>query len=435
MSVFAFLAIAALCAAAGAAVLGIFSDERDTPTGRVVVALVAGMIVLHLELSALQFLGVRWTPWSILLLLFLAGVAWWFLPRPVAGSAEPRWGWPEAVALSAIAVFATLAFNLWIVFPDLVFHWGVKGERYALAGGVDWAFLAQPWNWRSHPDYPNLLPELYAATAVLGGWRETAIMGWHVLFLVLVVLAARQGLAGSGVPDGVRHVATGGLAALVTAFAIAHILAGSADWLPALAVLIAWPALVGPPSAKGDLRIALAAALAAASKIEGAPLMGFMVGVSLVRRGLWRRGVDWQAVARTAGLPLLISGLWWWACRHHGLFQPFDTGSLDLTRWREVGGALVAIAVSRGTWGAPLILLALPILLFQRGQRALVAVVCGQLLFCLYIYMSAPLDPAYSVKSSFARLTFHLWPTVAMACVVAVDRLVRRRESCDPSAP
>jgi hypothetical protein len=416
-------------------VLGLLADEDEAAGGRAVTAFVAGMLGLHLWLTLVQALGVRWTAWTIAAIALPALAAWLLLPRPVPPPRKRRLGWPDVLPVLAIAIFAFAAFHLWILFPDVIFHWGIKGQRYALAGGVDWTFLARPWNWRSHPDYPNLLPELYAASAIFGGWRESAVMAWSVLFFALVVLAAREGLARCGVADRPRQLATAALAALVGAFAIANLLGGSADWLPALALLVAWPALVAPPSPKGDLRVSLAAALAAASKIEGVPLMAFLVATSLLRRLLWRRGLDWRALLRTAALPGLVGGLWWLGCRRHGLFQPFETGALDLSRWSEVVPALASVMFSWGAWGAPLLLLAVPFLFFTRGQRGLAVVVSAQLAFCLYIYMSAPVDPAFSVKSSFARLTFHLWPAVAMSCVAISERLVRRIESCDPSAP
>jgi hypothetical protein len=437
MTIVGFFIVAVLCGGVGWTFRALFADERDGRGGRMAVAVVAGMLALHLWLTLLQLLGLRWTPIVIAAIVLPAAGLWRLLPRPSPSVGSERWAWPEALAVLAVVVFAVAAWRLWALFPDLIFHWGIKGQRYALAGGVDWTFLARPWNWRSHPDYPNLLPELYAATALFGGgWRESTITAWSVLFFALLVLAARDGLARAGAAEEDRAVATAALAAGIAVFAMTHILAGAADWLPALAVVLAWPALVEPPSAKGDLRIALAGALAAASKIEGVPLMALLVGVSLARRLLWRRGADWLALLRTAALPGVVAGLWWVACKRHALFQPFDTGALDFGRWREVGTALGAVAVLPGTWFAFALLLAgLPLLIVPRGQRAFAAVVCGQLAICLYIYMSAPVDPAYSVKSSFARLAFHLWPAVAVACVVASERLVRQRESCDPSAP
>ncbi len=435
MSLLGFLAVVALCGALGGSLLGIFASAEDPPASRAVLGLVAGMLALHLWLTLLQAVGLRWTPLTLAVASVGAAAAWWLLPRPPRAPPERRLGWPEGLALAAIAAFAFAALRLWIVFPDFVFHWGIKGERFALAGGIDWEFLARPWNWRSHPDYPNLLPELFASTALLGGWRESAMMAWSVLMLGLAILAAREAMARGGVADRPRQLATAALASLVAAFAVGNLMAGSADWLVALSLLVAWPALVGPPTAKADLRIALAGAFAAAAKVEGVPLAALLVGVSLARRLAWRRRLESMAAVRTAALPALVVGLWWLACRRHALFQPFNTGSFDLARWPEVAGALLGVMVSAGSWGAPLLLVALPLFAWLRGLRAPAAVVAGQLGFYVYVYMSAPIDPTFSVQSTFARLAFHLWPAVAVGLVVASERLVRRPDSCDPSAP
>jgi hypothetical protein len=70
-----------------------------------------------------------------------------------------------------------------------------------------------------------------------------------------------------------------------------------------------------------------------------------------------------------------------------------------------------------------------------REVRWPAAVLCAQLGFYLYIYMSAPIDPEFSIYATFARFGLQLLPTLIVAIVVASERLVRRAESCDPSAP
>jgi hypothetical protein len=434
MSWLGLLAAVALCAAMGASLAGVTARREDVLEERIVASAAAGMVALHLWLTCVQAVGLRWTPLTLGVAAALGALAWWRLPRP--GPLSPsHLGWPDLAALLAVAAFTFAALRLWIVFPDFVFHWGVKGERYALRGGVDWEFLARAWNWRSHPDYPQLLPELYAVTAILGRWREPAMMAWSALHLALVALAARGALRAAGLAEHPARLAAGAVALLAAAYGIGNLMAGSADWLIALALLLALPSLVRPPSAQGDVRIGLAGALSAASKIEGLPLMALLVGASLLRRALAERRLEGRAWARTAALPAVVAALWWIACRRHGLFQPFNTGALDLGRAGEVARQLGAVLLSPGAMGGPLLLLAIPVLVWVRGLRAVALVLAGQLAFYLYIYMSAPIDPGFSVQSTFARLAFHLWPAAAVAIVAACERLVRRAESCDPSAP
>ena len=93
----------------------------------------------------------------------------------------PDWG--DGAALFAFSGFAALAPTLWIATPDFVFHWGLKGERFFLARGVDYDWLAKGWNWVIHPDYPNL-PEsfdLYRRdNQVSGGSLNTDFDAWLV---------------------------------------------------------------------------------------------------------------------------------------------------------------------------------------------------------------------------------------------------------------
>lgn len=434
MSFLGLFVAVGLCAALGAAILGWFAREEDGLADRVVLAGVGGMVALHVWLSLLQAVGLRWTPVTILAAIVPAAAARWLSPRP--GRWRPsRPGWPDVVTLLAGAAFAVAALRLWIVFPDFVFHWGVKGERYALRGGVDWQFLSRGWNWRSHPDYPQLLPELFAVTAILGEWRERAMMAWSIVHGALVIVAARGAMAAGGVAPGPRRVATAALAALVAAYGIANFMAGSADWLIALAILAALPALLRPPSAQNELRLSLCAALAAAAKIEGVPLAALLVGISLARGWARERRLPLAALVRTAALPVLVAGWWWIGCSRHQLFQPFNSGVFDPARASEVLRAVFTVMASPGGIGGPLLLLGLPFLLAVRELRPLGLALAGQLAFYLYVYMSAPIDPQFSVQSTFARLAFHLWPAVAVALVIASERLVRRAESCDPSAP
>ena len=434
MSALGFSLAVALCASLGSAIVGWVAREEDGLADRVVLAGVGGMVALHVWLSLLQAAGLRWTPVTVVAAIVPAAAGRWLSAR-AAPWRRSRPGWPDIVTLLAGAAFAVAALRLWIVFPDFVFHWGVKGERYALRGGVDWEFLSRPWNWRSHPDYPQLLPELFAVTAILGEWRERAMMAWSIAHGALVVVAARAAMAAGGVAAWPRRVATAALAALIAAYGIANLMAGSADWLIALAILVALPALLRPPSAENDLRLALCAALAAAAKIEGVPLAALLVGLSLARRWVRERRLPLPALARTAALPILVAGWWWIGCTRHHLFQPFNSGAFDAGRAGEVLRAVLAVMASPGAVGGPLLLLGLPFLFAVRDLRPLALALAGQLAFYLYVYMSAPIDPQFSVQSTFARLAFHLWPAVAVALVIASERLVGRAESCDPSAP
>jgi hypothetical protein len=431
----------------------------------------AGLVALHFALLGLDLAGVPWRRRHLLVavvaLAATAAVAarWARRRRAAAGcdgarppgpagdaeaaaTAGARPGWGDAVALVALSAFAVLAWRLRVATPDFVYHWGLKGHRYALARGIDWAFLADPLRLTDHPDYPNLLPDLYASTALVAGrFDERSMMLGSVVFFALMLLAARQAWARWGVGGTLRQAATAALALAVGMFAVGYQLAGGADWLPALALLVALPALLAPGGTAADrgddLTVGLAAALAAGAKMEGLPLAGFLVAVHLGRRALAARGCwggggrggrgagaadpagplgGWWdlsgAALRAAAPALLVVAPWLAGNLRHGLFQPTNAGAFDPANVGAVLPALAEALATREWHGLGWLVLAAPLLAAARRTRPLGLVVTLQLLFYLYVYLTAPIDPRAYVLASFPRLLFHLVPAVVAGVVL-----------------
>jgi hypothetical protein len=391
---------------------------RALPVSRWTVRFMAGAVMFHLLLTAYDFVGVPWGRVAVVLPL----VALAALGRRTAGTPRtartPDWG--DGAALFAFSAFAAFATTLWIATPDFIYHWGIKGERFFLARGVDYAWLAKEWNWVTHPDYPNLLPELFAGTALLAGrFEASSQMLWSVLCFALILVSAREALRQTDLPEKApRPFAPAGLA--IAAFALAgfglqHRMAGAADWMPALALAAALPALLRPADREGDWEVGIAAAFAAASKIEGMPLAAFLAGVQLLRRRE-------LGAALRLGLPTAaVAGTWALQTFRHGLYQKFNSGTFDLGRAPEVLRALVEVAGWKESWrGLTLVLLAVPLLLLPRRTRAAGAVISLQLLFYLWTYFSSAVDTGFQVISSFPRLAMHLFPAVVVVGAVAL---------------
>ncbi|HWN41529.1 MAG TPA: hypothetical protein VNW71_04875 [Thermoanaerobaculia bacterium] len=391
---------------------------RALPVSRWTVRLMAGAVMFHLLLTAYDLLGVRWGRVAVVLpLVVLAGLGRRTARAPRTARTIGAWG--EGAALFALTTFAAFAPTLWIATPDFVFHWGLKGERFFLARGVDYSWLAKGWNWVIHPDYPNLLPELFAGTAILEGWEgrfeASSQMLWSVLFFALILVSGREALRQTGTP---RPFAPAGLAIAAFAlagFGIVHRMAGAADWMPALALAAALPALLRPADRQGDWEVGIAAAFAAASKIEGMPLAAFLAGVQFLRRRE-------MGAALRLGLPMaVVAGTWAIQTFRHGLYQQFNSGTFDLGRAPEVLRGLAEVAGWKESWhGLTLVLLATPLLLLPRRTRAAGAVISLQLLFYLWTYLSSAVDTEYQVVASFPRLAMHLFPAVVMAGAVAL---------------
>jgi hypothetical protein len=436
-------AVAAVLAFAGSRWGGVLAGPRDGALYRLVLYTLAGWVGLHLLLTALGLVRFPWRlPVVLAALAAAAALAWRWLPGPADRTRLPSdLGWGEWLAVAALAVFAVCALSSWIATPDFVYHWGLKGHRFYLAGGVDYGYLGASWNWVVHPDYPNLLPELFAVTALAAGrFDEPAMMLWSVAAFALLLAALREALRRAGTSRFAAQAALAGVAMAAAAYGIGGLSAGGADWLIALALAAALPPMLSPVDRRGAAQIGLAAAFAAASKVEGVALAASLAAVYAARAWAARaapapRRVDPRA-ALALTLPAAAVTLPWlgevW--RHH-LFLDYNSGPLEPERLPRV---IAAIAGSMDQWwsGFAYGLLLLPLLFLDRRLRALAAVVSLQLLFYLYVYLSVRIDAVTLVQSSFPRLVLHLLPAVLTAAVVALDRPAARGVTgTGPGAP
>jgi hypothetical protein len=432
---------------------------------RIVLETLAGILLLHLLLSVFDLTGIRWRVLPLLVAVVALGAGLHLCtrwrrgrdPRPAAspvGGARSRgahWGWGDSVAALALALFGLWAAVGWAVNPDFIYHWGIKGHRFYLAGGIDVAFLVQPWTRLAHPGYPHLLPGLFAATALAGGgFREAAMFGWSALFAVAGWPAARQAARAAGAGRFATQAAVAAVGLTAAMFGIGYLLAGGPDTLIALVPLAAWPAMLAAGQAEAsaptlrtaDWQIGLLAALAAGAKIEGMVLAAALVGVYLASLGRplwrWREGASFGAAARVlarTSLPAAaVVALWGWRGVASGLFGTGLFGSdlaagagwgLHWQRWPTVLAAAARAAALPEWHGVAWVVALLPLLLFVRRARPVAAVCALQLTFYLAVYLVSPAPSAEAVRfyvaSSFPRLLYHLVPATLVAVFVALD--------------
>ncbi len=423
-------------------------------------AFAAGLVSFHVLLMALQAAGVPWRRISmaagvVVAAALLGLVAAWRRRRGVGGSG-PRpsvatpggarstggWRWGGWVAGLSLAGFAAAIPARWITLPDFVYHWGLKGKRYHIAGGVDFAFLSDPLHLTEHPDYPNLLPSLFAATAhVRGFFDELSMLSWSLLFAAVLLIfgraALRRRLAGPWLEGGTAFFS------LVTVMFIAgYQLAGGADLLLALGLVMALPALLAAGGPGDDLRVGLAAALVAASKIEGVPLAMLLIaarwwagrhGPAAADRAAGGTSSLAARLARLTVPPLAVILPWLWTASRHRLFQQANTGSLDLDRLPVVLGAVGEALATPEWYGFSWLLLLLPLTLVWRHTRVAGIVLAIQAAFYLFVYLSAGAEPRFYVLSSFPRLLFHLLP--ALLLLLWMLLAARPRPEVDPGRP
>jgi uncharacterized membrane protein YeaQ/YmgE (transglycosylase-associated protein family) len=400
----------------------VLASPGDGALYRATLYVMSGALVLHLLLTLLDFAGVPWNPALLAVLgavLFLC--AWRFLPRNSQRSRIPSdLGWGDGIAIFALAAFTLVALTGWIAIPDFIYHWGLKGHRYYLGRGVDYAFLGRSWNALLHPDYPNLMPELFALTAMLaGGFDAPAMLLGTGIFFALLLAAAREGLRQGGANRFTLQAGLALAALSAGAFGMGHLMAGAADWMMALALAAVLPPLLRPPDRAGDWQIGVAAAFAAAVKEEGVPLAALLVAVQLGRHAWSERRLTAGALARTA-LPAAAVILPWLARTiHHHLFLPFNSGPLQSERAGEILAAALEAMSTRAWHGFAFAALLPPLLLLHRRTRAFAAVATLQLLFYVYVYFTIRLDDLrFFILANFARLAFHLVPASLVAALI-----------------
>lgn len=447
MTLAAVLLLLVACAAAGGRLRGRLAREGQEPGYRFTLYAAAGVVGLYLGLLALDGLGIPWKPLALPLLLVALAAALQLLSRGRPTPARPlacRLGWGDGVALVALAALAFCAVRMWIVNADFIYHWGIKGHKFFLAQGIDFDYLARPWNWFIHPAYPHLLPTLFAATSLAAGERvEAAQMLWSPLFAAGVLLAARQVLRQSGVTPFTAQSTLAALGLALAMFGIGYQMAGSPDWLLALAPLLAWPALMGPaligpalmgpaPAGRsapigpgdraGDLAVGLAAALAAGAKVEGVVMAAVLAGVHLLGRGRgWLRAAPWTLLPPALViLPWLVQGL------RYDLFSELGGGAFSFRHLEVILQAAGQSLLARAWHGATAVVLLLPLLFLPRATRPVAAVCSLQLAFYLWVYLGLPYEESeavtFYVRSNFSRLAFHLVPTLLVATGIALDR-------------
>jgi hypothetical protein len=448
----AVLGLAAFLALLGSRLGGVLAGPRDGGLYRLVLYSLAGWVGLHLLLTAMTLAGLRWrllplAAAAVILFALFAFAAARFLPR---AAERPRplsaVGWGEAAALAALAVFTVVALSLWATNPDFVYHWGIKGHRFFMAGGIDYSYLVPGWHWVLHPDYPNLLPELFAVSAVAAGrFDEAAMMLWSPICCALLLAAVREALRRAEVCRFLAQSTLAVVALILAAYGIGGMSTGGADWLIALALAAALPPLLSPADRRGAAQIGLVAAFAAGSKVEGLPLAAGLIAVYAVRWGraalAAREGAteeggrtlgDAFKVAVALAVPAIaVVAPWAWAVRRYHLFQTFNSGPFEPSRLPQVL-ATVAETLQTPAWhGFAYTLFLLPLLALDRRARAAGAVICLQLLFYFYVYLSVRLDPVFLILSSFGRLVLHLLPALITALVVVLDGFSARRSAAE----
>jgi hypothetical protein len=310
--------------------------------------------------------------------------------------------------LSTASLLGILAFTLLTAYgvltaretcADLLYFWGAKAVRFAAARGIDVAFLKAPDHFLMHPDYPPLVPLLYAWGAMIAG----GFSYWGPLLLTAVLL----GLTALLVPGR-----GGGLMAALLAFGYAQALAaGAADPILILFEVAALSALTFLDDA---MLASLALAGAAMTKVEGA---AFVLVAIVAYAIVSRRPLRALAIAIA---PAVLLGSWIVFARAHGLIDSYARGATPFAWSNETLVAVIKQASYHAVY-LPWIAVLAPLAFAKRWKRATLPllVAAGSIAYILFFYMHPDANRDLWIAVSAERVL--LTPLAALAVAVAAS--------------
>ena len=375
---------------------------------RLAIAFASGIVIVVVLLYGYSFAHLPWTRLAVgtpLVVLGAIGLVW---RRASAGLVGLK---PDST-LAAILIF--VAITIYGVATaretcgDLIYFWGPKAVRFHEAGRIDFDFLRYPHYYLMHPDYPPLLPLMYAWPSLVAhrfSW-------WGPLFLTPIVLLA--------IAFALRGVARSGWhAALLTAilaygFAIGMV-AGAAD-PPLLLFEVIAVAMLTFAGEQRDGRIIASVALAAAAftKVEGAAfVIVTLIAFLIVTRKIGR--------AALLAIPsILLLGSWIFFVAQHHLLDAYWRAKSAIHL--EVLGAVMVSMLRQASYGvafvpwiAPLALVAMSRRIRRAALPLLVA--AGTIASTLFFYLHADSNTAgWWIEASAMRVLL-----TPLACLVVAS--------------
>jgi hypothetical protein len=353
-----------------------------------------------------SLLHIPWTRGGVMLPLIGIAVIAIVVRRHALRVTLPRLHWLDLVTLVLVIGYARFATMAPTPEYDFIGIWGVKAREFFVARGVDWAWLANPFNEFAHVDYPLMVPLLFDLQWLVEG-GEPGLM--NVGFGVATLLMLRGFL-----DDEIESKWVSALAAIALAWTALSPWIGLAEG-PLVAYGTAGLLMVR----RGEhTRAAVLLGLAACCKNEGLTL----IVAAFIAARTWRL---WPAAAIAAPWLVLRS--------MHGLRTDLTTGPMLGRAVEHLSNpAPMLRAMFVYSLGKPLfwsgILLALVIGFRRlRRERLLLTVIAVQLAFFIAAYLVTPHDVTWHVRWSWERIVTQLAPVMGFVAV-AVLPLDRRRQ-------
>lgn len=397
-------------------------------------AILLGFGAVALILYGLSALGIAWSRPAILGAgLAVAAAAWGARARVpddgAAGGPRPARGSIPFLAVAAVVVIGHALYSTAGPRIDSDFHeiWGLKGRVFYESGGVDWRFLRSETTFHNHPDYPPVLPLLFAAAGVMNGAWEDAELGLFGTAAGVALLLITEGVLRR------RHAGSwlvGPAVLALTPLALTP-WGGNADGLllafGAAAVLLVREGIeegAGQALFAGSVLLGLAAL----TKNEGMAMIVALALALLIGPAAGRRPVAalWPSVA--------IAALWIVPRVVAGLETDLTVGN----PFARLGGRLseplplLQMLAAHAAW-RPLFWIGLAVGLAATAGRALraerlaLSFVILQCLFYVGAYAASPHDIAWHVRWSWERLLSHLTFLLTAAILSAIIATLREK--------
>lgn len=190
--------------------------DVDDRAARIAWAFLAGALLLTIEATLFSMIKLPWTWWGLAIVPLACSVRSAATHRPLSPAPHRHARVPALLIALATLHFLGSILTTQSVSPDYLLFWGVKGVRYALARGIDPAWLFSGYS-PPQPDYPPLVP-------VVQGWGflVTHDMPWltaaamSAVWLLAAALVIRWLLAARG---GSAYAAAFWTAAMALSFA------------------------------------------------------------------------------------------------------------------------------------------------------------------------------------------------------------------------
>lgn len=329
-----------------------------------------------------------------------------------------------AVAGILLFLLTALAEPMWTT--DFLAIWGLKGKTIFLAAEVPHRLFHDPHLFWSHPEYPLLLPLLFASlSAVVGEWNDRTLALLYPACQVATVFAA-YGFLKRRVSRLAGSVAAGLIALFFPLYSPFNV--GMAEIPLAFGLVLLSCAFLDAQRAESlelRLRLAIAALFSAAIKREGT-LFGLLLLFALLLFQLSRRDRG-RVLLMCLALPILMHGGFLMFLRGRISSRDFDWTLLAPARWTELPDRAWELTLRLISVEIPDALLALfAVALFFVVTRASFA---DQLLYPLAaqvtLYAGACVFSAFGVawlvETSFSRVTMALFPAFAMVLCARLE--------------